>query len=136
MSRFRPRGTVTAFFAKTALGQVEDVDVGQYEAPDEAEFQYYVFTVTARQEIVSFTRSTPLALRPGQLGELQLEDLYGARYRAEATFTGCEKREPCGWRCVFESQTDPEIREPAIERHGVGSLAAALLLDALDEEKK
>lgn len=134
MSRFRPKGAVSASFADLALGQVQDLDIGPFEAPDEAEFQYYVFTVTARREIVSFTRSSPLSLPPGQLGELRLEDLHGARYRVQATFVGCEEQAPLGFRYAFESQTEPEIREPAIERHGVGSLAAALLLDALDDD--
>jgi hypothetical protein len=32
---------------------------------------------------------------------------------------------------VFEAQLPPEITAPARERHGVDSLAAALLLDAV-----
>jgi hypothetical protein len=72
----------------------------------------------------------------GRLGELFLRGLYGAHYSIQACFTGCEKQEAGGFRHTFESQGDAEVRAPAIQRHGVGGVAAALLLDALNDGKK
>jgi len=136
MSAFRLQGAVTATFAGTALGQVRHLDVGTYEAPDEGEFQFYVFTVAARRDIVAFDRDTPLAIPLGRLGELFLRDLYGAHYRTQACFTSCERQKAGGFRHTFEAQGDAEIRAPATQRHGVGGVAAALLLDALSDDKK
>lgn len=136
MSAFRLQGAVTASFAGVALGRVRNLDVGTYEAPDEAEFQFYVFTMAARRDIVHFDLEAPLEIPFGRLGELFLCDLYGAHYRTQACFTGCEPQEAGGFRHSFESQGDVEIRRPATQRHGVGGLAAALLLDALNPGKK
>jgi hypothetical protein len=136
MSAFRPSGPVTACFAGAALGRVANLDLGTYEAPDEAEFQFYVFSVAARRDIVHFDLATPLALPQGRLGELLLCDLYGAHYRTEACFVACQKLEAGGFRHTFESQGDTEVRAPATQRHGAGGLAAALLLDALNEDGK
>ena len=135
MSAFRLQGAVTASFAGAALGRVRNLDIGSYEAPDEAEFQLYVFTVAARRDIVRFDLDAPLAIPFGRLGELFLRDLYGAHYRTQACFTGCEKQED-GFRHTFESQGDAEIRAPATRRHSVGGVAAALLLDALNGDGK
>jgi hypothetical protein len=131
MSAFRPQGTVSASFAGVDLGPVANLDVGTYAAPDEAELQFYVFSVPARRDTVHFTLDAPLALPAGRLGELCLSDLYGARYRTLACFIGCEALPASGFRHTFESQGDAEVRRPATERHGAGGLAAALLLDAL-----
>ncbi len=136
MSRFRLAGAVTASFAGVALGRVADLDVGSYEAPDEAEFQFYVFSVAARRDTIRFTLDAPLPLPTGRLGELRLSDLHGARYRTEACFMGSEALASGGFRHTFESQSDAEIRAPATLRHGAGGLAAALLLDALNEDDK
>jgi hypothetical protein len=136
MSSFRLQGAVSATFAGAALGRVRNLDVGTYEAPDEGEFQFYVFTVAARRDIVHFDLDAPLEIPYGRLGELFLCDLYGAHYRIKACFTGCEKLETGGFRHAFESQGDAEIRAPATQRHGVGGLAAALLLDALNDRGK
>jgi hypothetical protein len=131
MSVFRLEGAVTASFAGTDLGRVANLDIGTYEAPDEGEFQFYVFTMAVRRDIVHFDLNAPLNIPFGRLGELSLCDLYGARYRTQACFTGCEEQEAGGFRHTFESQGDAEIRAPATQRHGVGGVAAALLLDAL-----
>lgn len=136
MSSFRPQGAVSASFAGADLGRVRNLDVGTYEAPDEAEFQFYVFSVAARRDIVHFDLDAPLALPQGRLGELRLSDLYGAHYRIEACFIGCNKLETGGFRHTFEAQGDAEVRAPATLRHGAGGLAAALLLDALNENGK
>lgn len=136
MSDFRPQGSVTATFDDTDLGRVEDLDVGTYEAPDEAEFQFYVFSVAAKRDIVHFTLAAPLSVSRGRLAELRLADLYGARYRTLACFIGCEKLEAGGFRHTFESQGEVEVRAPATKRHGAGDLASALLLDALNEHGK
>jgi hypothetical protein len=136
MSSFRPQGAVTASFAGVTLGRVANLDVGTYEAPDEAEFQFYVFSVAARRDIVHFDLDAPLALPKGRLGELRLHDLYGAHYRTEACFIGSEKLENGSFRHTFESQGEAEIRAPATLRHGAGGLAAALLLDALNDDGK
>jgi hypothetical protein len=133
MSAFRLQDAVTASFAGTPLGRVRNLDVGSYEAPDEGEFQFYVFTVAARRDIVRFDLDAPLAIPLGRLGELFLCDLYGAHYRIQACFTGCEKQD-AGFRHTFESQGDAEIRAPATQRHSVGGVAAALLLDALNDD--
>ncbi len=101
-----------------------------YEAPDEAEFQFYVFTVAAHRDVVRFDLDASLAIPFGRLGELFLRDLYGAHYRIPACFTGCEQQETGGLRHTFESQGDAEVRTPAPRRHGLGGLAATLLLDA------
>lgn len=132
MSAFRLQGAVNASFAGAPLGRVRNLDVGSYEAPDEGEFQFYVFTVAARRDIVRFDLGAPLAIPFGRLGELFLCDLYGAHYRIQACFTGCETLES-GFRHTFESQGDAEIRAPATQRHSVGGVAAALLLDALND---
>ncbi len=136
MSAFRLQGAVTATFDGAALGRVRSLDVGTYEAPDEGEFQFYVFTVAARRDIVRFDLDAPVEISFGRLGELFLRDLYGAHYRIQACFTGCEKQETGGFRHTFESQGDAEVRAPAIQRHSVGGVAAALLLDALNAGKK
>jgi hypothetical protein len=136
MSACRLQGVVTATFAGVDLGQVRNLDVGSYEAPDEEVFQFYVFTMAARRDIVRFDLEAPLEIPFGRLGELFLRDLYGAHYSIQACFTGCEKQEAGGFRHIFESQGDAEIRAPAIQRHGVGGVAAALLLDALNDGKK
>lgn len=135
MSVFRLQGAVTATFAGAALGRVRNLDIGTYEAPEEAEFQFYVFTVAARRDIVQFDLEAPLAIPFGRLGELFLRDLYGAHYRTQACFTGCAKLES-GFHHTFESQADAEIRAPATQRHSVGGVAAALLLDALKDSGK
>jgi hypothetical protein len=136
MNAFRLQSAVTATFADAALGRVRNLDVGSYEAPDEEVLQFYVFTVAARRDIVRFDLDTPLAIPFGRLGELLLCDLYGAHYRIQACFTDCQEQEPGGFRHTFESQGDAEIRAPATQRHGVGGVAAALLLDALNDAGK
>lgn len=136
MSSFCLQGAVTATFAGAALGRVRNLDVGTYEAPEEGEFQFYVFTVAARRDIVQFDLDAPLAIPFGRLGELFLRDLYGAHYRIQACFAGCQKQETGGFRHTFESQGDAEVRAPAIQRHRVEGVAAALLLDALNDHGK
>jgi hypothetical protein len=135
MSSVRLRGAVSAAFAGVALGRVADLDIGAYNAPEEAEFQFYVFSVAARRDIVRFSLEAPLALPAGRLGDLLLCDLHGARYRTEACYLGCETLAGGGYRHTFESQGNEAIRAPAVERHGAGNLAAALLLDALDDDE-
>jgi hypothetical protein len=136
MSARHLQGAVTASFAGTDLGRVANVDIGTYEAPDEGEFQFYVFTMPVRRDIVHFDLEAPLEIPFGRLGELFLRDLYGAHYRTQACFTGCERQEAGGIRHTFESQGDAEVRAPASQRHGVGGVAAALLLDALKDGGK
>lgn len=118
------------------MGRVADLDVGSYEAPDEAEFQFHLFSVAARRDTIRFTLDAALPLPTGRLGELCLSDLYGARYQTESCFMGSEALASGGFRHTFESQGDAELRAPAPLRHGAGGLAAALPLDALNEDDR
>ena len=131
MARFTARRGVRARFDCIDFGVVIDLDVGPF-ALLECDLQYYVFSHPANHDVVRFTARGDFAGIEGRLGQLELSH-EGARYTVEAL---CAQVTPHGdriQRLAFEAQQEPLVRAPARERHGVEDLAAALLLDALEE---
>jgi hypothetical protein len=115
------------------LGEVWELDVGEYDDPTQLGAQCYTFSTEFRQGVVRFVG--PPVARPlaGVLGALVLS-ADGAEYRVEAVCTRAEHRPGRGVAYEFEAQATPETRASARERHGVDCLATALLLDELAEE--
>jgi hypothetical protein len=134
MARFRGRLGVLARFESTDLGEVSELDVGEYDDPDQFGAQVYTFTSEVRQGVVRFVSRVVEPPLRGALGALVLSH-EGAEYRAEAACTEASPRAGARMAYVFEVQGEPRITAPARERHGVDCLATALLLDALDQRE-
>jgi hypothetical protein len=133
MPRFLQRNGVSARFCEQDLGEVCELDVGEYDDPTQLGVQCYTFSTELRQGVVRFVGppvSRPLA---GVLGVLELS-AEGAEYRVEAVCTRAENRADAGVRYEFEAQARPEVKASARERHGVDCLGTALLLDELAKD--
>ncbi|HOU94593.1 MAG TPA: hypothetical protein PLU22_26260 [Polyangiaceae bacterium] len=140
MFRFQARRGVTAWFAEVALGTVDEVDIGEYHAPDEPELQCYVYTHAARRDVVRIVSCVDLARLLGRLARLRLWH-QGAEYRVDAVLTEQRRADagadptpaplPALFRQRFEAEGQAVHVPTAQERHGIDHLAGALLLDAL-----
>jgi len=140
MFRFQARTGVAAWFAEVALGHVDEVDIGEYHAPEEPELQCYVYTHAMRRDVVRLASSVDLSKLLGRLGPLRLWYL-GAEYRVDAVLTEQRRAEDRSdptdtaplavFRQRFEAAGQAVHVPTAQERHGIDHLAGALLLDAL-----
>jgi hypothetical protein len=128
MSGFRARREVTASFGGISLGVAADLDIGSFEDPTQHGDQYYVWQRERRQDVVRFAVAVDARDLLGRVAHLELRAPDGSAYRVEAACVGAEDG-----ALTFEALVDPCITRPAIDRHGVDDLAAALLLDALKE---
>jgi hypothetical protein len=131
MHGFGARHGVEASFGDVEFGVVEALDIGEYEDPAQAFDQYYVFRVRRRQDVVRWQSAVDAPEIEGRLQQVVLHCPEGATYQAEAACVNQRKLDNGRFEYVFEAQLPPEITAPARERHGVDSLAAALLLDAV-----
>ena len=133
--RFSARENVTATFGKIEFGVVQSLDIGEYYDPTQLGLQFYVFPVDRRQEVVRYQSRVDAGEVVGKLGRLLLQSQDGATYRVEAVCMSKQALPQGGFEYVFEAQLPSEATAPAQHRHGVQSLAAALLLDALGESE-
>jgi hypothetical protein len=131
--RFSTRQGVEASFDHIEFGQVEALDIGEYEDPSQLGETYYVFRIQRRQDVIRWQSGVDAPQLPGRLSQLTLHSSDGATYRVEAVCVTRQALPSGGFEYVFEAQLPPAVTAPAQERHGVDSLAAALLLDALRE---
>jgi len=131
MHGFSARQRVRAAFGQFEFGEIEHLDIGEYEDPSQAFDQYYVFRVRRRQDVIRWQSRRDAGPVEGRMRKLVLRGADGASYQVEAA---CVAKQPLGegrFEYVFEAQLPPAIAQSARERHGVDGLAAALLLDAL-----
>ena len=129
--RFSARGNMIARFGEIEFGVVHDLDIGEYYDPTQLGLQFYVFPVDRRQDVVRYQSVVDAGEVVGRLGRLLLRSQDGASYRVEAVCAAKQELPQGGFEYVFEAQLPSEATAPAQQRHGVESLAAGLLLDAL-----
>ncbi len=135
MARFLQRHGVRARFCAEDLGEVFELDVGEYDDPTQLGAQCYTFSTELRQGVVRFVGPPPSRPLTGVLGVLELS-AEGAEYRVEAVCTRAENRGDGAGRYEFEAETPPDIKASARERHGVDCLGTALLLDELARDDR
>jgi hypothetical protein len=133
MHQFLARQGVEASFGHIEFGPVEALDIGEYEDPSQFGETYYVFRIQRRQDVIRWQSGVDVQRLPGRLSQLRLRSPDGATYQVEAVCTAKQALPSGGFEYVFEAQLPPAVTARAQERHGVDSLAAALLLDALRE---
>jgi hypothetical protein len=135
VTRFLVREGVEARFGSTELGEVTDLDIGQFADPTDFGAQYYVFSHDVLKDLVRFVARPGRNSLAGTLAELVLSS-QGAEYRATAVCVSEEPRADGRVAFGFEVEHRADITASARDRHGVGCLATALLLDALRPERQ
>ena len=136
MHGFAARKQVQARFGELEFGLVESLDIGEYYDPDQLGLQFYVFPIDRRHDVIRWQSGVDGGELVGQLAPLLLRSHEGSAYRVEAVCVSKQPLQHGGFEYVFEAQLPAEVTAPARERHGVDSLAAALLLDALSDSKQ
>jgi hypothetical protein len=136
MVQFLARRGVEALFGKVEFGPVEGLDIGEYEDPSQFGETYYVFRIQRRQDVIRWRTAVDAKELEGKLDRLRLSSPDGASYEVEAVCTAKRVVSADRFEYVFEAQLPPVVVAPAQQRHGVDSLAAALLLDALGGVKR
>jgi len=132
MHGFSAREQVRAAFGQFEFGEIEHLDIGEYEDPSQAFDQYYVFRVRRRQDVIRWQSRLDAGAVEGRMRPLLLRSPDGASYRVQAACVAKQRLDDGLIEYVFEAQLPPSIAQPARERHGVDGLAAALLLDAVN----
>jgi hypothetical protein len=133
MTRFVVRDGVEARFGSAELGEVTDLDVGQFADPTDFGAQYYVFSHDVLKDLVRFVARPGPSSLANTLAELVLSS-QGAEYRASAVCVSEDPRADGRVAFGFEVEHRAQVTASARDRHGVDCLATALLLDALRPE--